>query len=68
MKSVPIPSFFGHYFPALGLNTDRYEVSLRIQSKCEKIQARKTPNTDTFNAVSVLGKLTSNLKVPVRID
>ena len=26
----------------------RYGVSLRIQSKCRKIQTRKTPNTDTF--------------------
>ena len=30
----------GRYFPAFGLNTERYEVSLRIQSECGKIRAR----------------------------
>ena len=39
------------YFPAFGLNTKRYEVSLRIQSVCGKIQTRITPNTDIFYAV-----------------
>ena len=36
MKSVRIRSFSGPYFPAFGLNTDRYSVSLRIQNvgKC----------------------------------
>ena len=34
---------------------DRYGVSLRIQSKCEKIRTRITPNTDTFYAV--IGRL-----------
>ena len=36
VKSVRIRSFSGPYFSAFGLNTDRYEVSLRIQSKCGK--------------------------------
>ena len=31
----------------------RYGVSLHIQSKCRKIQTRKTPNTDTFHAPSL---------------
>ena len=31
----------GPYFPAFGLNTERYEVSLRIQSECGKIRTRK---------------------------
>ena len=30
----------GPCLPAFGLNTERYEVSLRIQSKCGKIQTR----------------------------
>ena len=34
--SVRIRSYSGPYFPALGLNTERCEVSLRIQSKCGK--------------------------------
>ena len=33
--------FSGPYFPAFGLNTERYEISLRIQSECGKIQTRK---------------------------
>ena len=33
--------FSGPYFPAFGLNTERYEVSLRIQSECGKIRSRK---------------------------
>ena len=30
----------GPYFPAFGLNTERYFVSLRIQSECGKIRTR----------------------------
>ena len=41
-------------FPAFGLNTERYGLSLRIQSKYEKIRTRKTPNTDTFYAVTII--------------
>ena len=33
--------FPGPYFPAFGLNTERYEVSLRIQSEYGKIRTRK---------------------------
>ena len=51
VKSVPIRSFSGPYFPVFGLNAERYGVSLRIQSKCGKMRTRKTPNTDTFHAV-----------------
>ena len=51
MKSVRIRRFYGPYFPEFGLNTVIYGVSPRIQSKCGKIQTRKTPNTDTFHAV-----------------
>ena len=39
----------GKYFPAFGLNTDRYVVSLRIQSECGKILTGKTPNKDTLH-------------------
>ena len=51
MKSVRIRSYSGPYFPAFGLNTERYSVPLCIQSECEKIRARTTPNMDTFYAV-----------------
>ena len=30
-------------FPALGLNTERYEVSVRIQSECGKMQEKCRP-------------------------
>ena len=39
------------YFLAFGLNTERYRVSLRIQSEYRKIRTRKTPNADTFHSV-----------------
>ena len=44
--------FSGPYFPAFGLNTERYSVFIRIQYDCGKIQVRQTPNTDTFYVVS----------------
>ena len=51
VKSVRSRSYYGPRFPAFGLNTERYQVSLRMQSECEKIRTRITPNTDTFHAV-----------------
>ena len=54
VKRVHIRSFSGSYFPAIGLNTERYGVSLCIQSKCGEIPTRKSPNTDTFHAVLVI--------------
>ena len=55
MRSVCTRSFSGTYFPAFGLNTERYGVSLCIQSKCGKIWIRKTLNTDVFYAVLSTG-------------
>ena len=46
--------FSGPYFPAFGLNTGRYGVSLRIPSECEKTRTRRTPNTGTFHAVPIV--------------
>ena len=54
VKSVCILSYSGSYFPAFGLNTERYSVFLRIQSDCGKIRTRITPNTDTFYSVLVV--------------
>ena len=51
VKSVRIRSYSDPYFPAFRLNTERYRLSLRIQSECGKIRTRITPNTDTFHAV-----------------
>ena len=41
----------GPLFPAFGLNTERYGVSHRIQSKCGQIKTRIIQNTDTFHVV-----------------
>ena len=46
-------AFFPHFL-AFGLNTERYSVSLRIQSECRKMRTRITPNTDTFYVVFLL--------------
>ena len=51
MKSVHIQSYSGPYFLVLRLNTERYGVSLRIQSDCGKMRTRITPNMDTFYAM-----------------
>ena len=51
VKSVLIPSYSGLHFPTFGLNTERYSVSLRIQSKYGKMRTRINPNTDTFHTV-----------------
>ena len=48
VKSIRIRSYSGPYFPAFGLNTERYSVSLCIKSKCGKMRTRITPNTDIF--------------------
>ena len=50
-ESVRVWSFSRPYFPAFGLNTEKYGVSLRIQFECGKIRTRKTKNTDTFHPV-----------------
>ena len=55
VKSVRSRSFSGPYFPAFRLNTGRYSVYLRIQSKCGKIRTRITTNTDTFHALQIIG-------------
>ena len=52
VKSVRIQSYSGSHFPAFGLNTtERYSVSLRIQSECGKMRTRITPTTDAFHDV-----------------
>ena len=44
--------YSGLHFPAFRLKTERYGVSLRIQSECGKIRTRITPNTDTSRSFS----------------
>ena len=50
-EKCPFWIFSSPYFPTFGMNTERYSVSLRIQSKCGKIRTGKTPNTDFYYAV-----------------
>ena len=57
VKSERILSYSGPHFPAFGLNTERYGVSLHIQSECRKMRTRVNPNTDTFQAVSLFMQL-----------
>ena len=41
-ENVRIRSHSGLHFPTFGLNTERYGVSLRSQSKCRKMRTRIT--------------------------
>ena len=59
MKSVRIWSFSGPHLTAFGINTERYSVFLRIQSKYLKIWTRKTRNTNTFHKVNRFTSLIS---------
>ena len=61
--SVHIRSYSGPDFPTFKLDTEKYSVSLRIQSECGKIWTRITPNTDTFYAAKTNS---NNLIVPSR--
>ena len=58
VKSVRIRSYSGPYFPAFGLNMERYSVSLCIQSECGKMRTRVSPNWDTFYAVCYIVSIT----------
>ena len=51
-EKCPYTELFWLYFPAFGLNRERYSVPLRIQYECGKIRTRITLNTDTFYSVS----------------
>ena len=60
VKSVRIRSFSGPCFLVFGLTTERYGVSLRSQSECEKIRTRKSPNADNFHPVVIIRKSEDN--------
>ena len=54
---VSVFGFFpGLYFPAIGLNTERFSVSVHVQSECGKIRTRKLRIRTT-----VLKKLLANI-------
>ena len=48
VKNVLIWSYSSPQFPAFGLNTERYPVSLHIQPESRKIRTRIAPNTDIY--------------------
>ena len=50
--------FSGPYFPAFGLNTKRYEVSLRIQPECGKIRTRENSVFGHISRSDTIGKQT----------
>ena len=68
VKSIRIWSFSDPYFPAFGLNTERYSVFLPIQSECGKIRTRKTPNTDTFHKVHIISVTVNNWSATIEIQ
>ena len=49
--------FSDPYFPVCGLYTEIYSVNLCILSKYEKIRARKTPYSATFNTVMAVSAI-----------
>ena len=56
-EKCPNTEFFsGPYFPAFGLNTERYGVSLCIQSECGKIRTRKNSVFGHFSGSSIFTK------------
>ena len=56
VKGVRIWSYSGPYFPAFGLNVERWVVSVRNLSEYGEIRTRITPNTDTFQECTYLFK------------
>ena len=60
VRSIRILSYSGPHFRAFELNTERYFVSLRIQSQCGKMRTRITPSKGTFHVVIVCTKCFKN--------
>ena len=60
-KKCLYSELFWSTFSAFGLNTDRYGVSLRIQSECGKMRTKITPNMGTFYAVFILNDQNLNV-------
>ena len=60
-----LKGYFGPYFPAFGLNTERCGQPLRIQSESGKMRIRITPNMDTSHAVEKTSKFLINAIFPM---
>ena len=52
-KCIRSWSYSGPHFPAFGLNTEIYSVSLRIRSEWGAMHTRINPNTNTFYTVLI---------------
>ena len=50
-EKCPYSEFFWSVFSRIQTESERYGVSLHIQSEYGEIWTRKTPNIDTFQAV-----------------
>ena len=50
VKSVSVRSYSGPHFSAFGLNTEKYGLSLHIQSECGKMRTRIALNTELFKS------------------
>ena len=57
VKNVCVLGYSGPYFLAIGPNTDRYSISLRIRSKCRKMRTRITPNNSYITHVFLGGSI-----------
>ena len=62
VKSIRIQSYSNLHFPTFRLNTERYSVSLYIQSEGGKMRIRTTPNTLTFYGLKMVGVYLKNLR------
>ena len=64
VKSVQIRSFSGPYFPAFGLNTERYGVSLSVFSpNAGKYGSELAPYLDTFHVDCVKALINFFLRI-----
>ena len=54
IKIVRVSSYSGPHYLTLGLKTERYSVSIRIQSESGKMRIWITPNRYTFYTVTVV--------------
>ena len=64
LKRLPRNTAWKVYLSAFELNTERYGVSLHIQSQCWKMPTRITPNTDTFYAKFSILRLFMRTNIP----
>ena len=55
VKSIHIRSYSKKHFPTFRLNTERYSVSLHVQSEGRKMRIRTIPDTLIFYALKMVG-------------